>query len=152
MCRRTLKHLTHNTLKRVIRCLGNLDKSEQADLYLESIIKELHNLLERDFSSDAWTKATKDLSSHQEKYLQSLGLAPMPKQEIIDTGEMMTYKRNCPKCNAEQTVEVSVYSYAKWQTGGVLIQKAMSKLNADEREVFLSGLCPPCWETQHGED
>lgn len=63
----------------------------------------------------------------------------------MNADNTITFGRCCPICGTMQAVRVSVGSYVSWQTG-VLIQDAMPELNADQREFFLTGICPPCWD------
>tara|TARA_B100000809_G_C14924066_1_gene454452 strand:- start:516 stop:731 length:216 start_codon:yes stop_codon:yes gene_type:complete len=43
-----------------------------------------------------------------------------------------------------EILNVSVQGLADWR-GGKLIQNALPELNADQRELLISGTCPTCW-------
>ncbi len=58
----------------------------------------------------------------------------------------------CPSCGGTNEVTISLASYLKWQREGELIQFAMPDLSADEREMLMTGTCPPCWDKMFGED
>ena len=50
----------------------------------------------------------------------------------------------CRMCGEWHTVTANERDVCNWQDG-VLIQEAMPYLNADERELLISGTCPVCW-------
>jgi len=52
---------------------------------------------------------------------------------------------DCVMCKQPVVVHVDMMDVAKWQNG-MLIQKAMPYLTADEREMFISGTCSDCWD------
>jgi translation initiation factor RLI1 len=52
-------------------------------------------------------------------------------------------------CKQIYTVEVSRSGFRNWQ-GGMLIQKALPELNADQRELLISQTCGSCWEKLFG--
>jgi hypothetical protein len=54
-------------------------------------------------------------------------------------------------CKQIYTVEVSRAGFRNWQ-GGMLIQKALPELNADQRELLISQTCGACWEKMFSED
>ncbi len=64
---------------------------------------------------------------------------------------MARYDLECVKCGEEQAIEAKVEDVNSWRDG-VLIQNAMPYLSADEREMFISGICPICWEKIFGEE
>lgn len=49
----------------------------------------------------------------------------------------------CPFCGKAHTVTVEVKDYFNYQEGA-LVQDAFPYLSADEREAFISGMCPDC--------
>jgi len=51
----------------------------------------------------------------------------------------------CPKCRKEQTITVIESDYYNWMEG-MLIQRAMPYLTADQREALITGYCNSCWE------
>lgn len=69
----------------------------------------------------------------------------------INADNTANFVRPCPGCGTVQAVRVSVGSYISWQTG-VLIQDAMPELTDDQREFFITGVCPTCWDKMTEED
>ena len=59
--------------------------------------------------------------------------------------------RNCPFCGKYWEVEVSEADYWNWKNGE-LVQNAFPYLNANDREIFISGICSECWDNMFGED
>lgn len=39
-----------------------------------------------------------------------------------------------------------------WANNGTLIQDAVPDLPAETRELFVSGICPECWDAMFGDD
>lgn len=63
----------------------------------------------------------------------------------------MLVKTTCPICHCDTYLMVDAEEYARWQAGE-LIQVAMPDLDADEREMLISGICPDCWEDMFGDE
>lgn len=57
----------------------------------------------------------------------------------------------CPFCGRANEVEVNEMDYLDWQDG-VLAQDAFPYLNANEREMLISGICPTCWDSMFGNE
>lgn len=57
----------------------------------------------------------------------------------------------CPFCGRANEVEVNEMDYLDWQDG-VLAQDAFPYLNANEREMLISGICPTCWDGMFGNE
>lgn len=51
----------------------------------------------------------------------------------------------CTGCKQVTYLVVNQSDYNKWHDGA-LIQNAMPYLNADQREMLISGTCPKCWD------
>jgi hypothetical protein len=51
----------------------------------------------------------------------------------------------CHFCKEATALTVSVQGLADWQNGE-LIQNALPELNADQRELLISGTCGTCWD------
>ncbi len=51
----------------------------------------------------------------------------------------------CPECNTLNFVRVEKGDYYDWKRG-TKIQVAFPYLNADQRELLMTGICPPCWD------
>lgn len=64
---------------------------------------------------------------------------------------MMLIKTTCPICHCDTYLTVDAEEYARWQAGE-LIQVAMPGLDADEREMLISGICPICWDDMFSEE
>jgi len=60
---------------------------------------------------------------------------------------MLNITRISPVTSAVKTLELDITmdQYSRWR-GGELIQDAMPKLTADEREFVMSGCTPSCWD------
>lgn len=57
---------------------------------------------------------------------------------------MLKLLSTCKMCGKETTLEVEREDYAKYQAGG-LVQSCFPYLNADQRELLISGICPSCF-------
>lgn len=58
---------------------------------------------------------------------------------------IVTVRDNCVKCNRKVEFEVTSQEFKNWQDG-MLIQRAMPNLNADQREFLMSGICGSCFD------
>jgi hypothetical protein len=61
------------------------------------------------------------------------------------------YKVSCPFCSAINLVSANVKDVEVWKAGE-LIQRALPYLTTNERELLISGICPPCWDSTFGDD
>lgn len=52
--------------------------------------------------------------------------------------------RICPMCDEVHAVMVHAADYHRW-TSGTLIQVAFPYLNADDRELLMTGICGACY-------
>ena len=57
----------------------------------------------------------------------------------------------CIHCNETSTITVDAASYRRWRSGA-LIQDAFPDMDADTRELLISGIHPACWDTMFGEE
>ena len=64
---------------------------------------------------------------------------------------METYHLECVGCSQESAINADQRDVESWRDGE-LIQDAMPYLDADQREMFISGTCPTCWTKMFGED
>ena len=64
---------------------------------------------------------------------------------------METYHLECVNCSPESAINANPRDVESWRNGH-LIKDAMPYLNADQREMFISGTCPTCWTKMFGED
>ena len=56
----------------------------------------------------------------------------------------------CPFCGKGHEVEVNEIDYLDWKDGEHA-QNAFPYLDANEREMFISGICPDCWNGMFGQ-
>ena len=63
----------------------------------------------------------------------------------------MKIEKQCPHCKHYHFVIVQDVDYQRWQSG-TLVQDAFPNLNADEREILMTGICGPCWEKIFGNE
>ena len=56
----------------------------------------------------------------------------------------ITVETFCPVCGKLNHVVVEESDFVAWQHG-TLVQDAFPYLSADERELFVSGICSDCW-------
>lgn len=52
----------------------------------------------------------------------------------------------CPICGKQKTLLVDKENYENWLRREIHIQDAFPEMSADDRERFLSGYCPKCWD------
>ena len=52
---------------------------------------------------------------------------------------------HCRRCLKETDLQVDLEKFVAWQQGE-LIQNALPELDADQRELLISGTCPTCWD------
>ena len=57
----------------------------------------------------------------------------------------------CRLCNEVADLTVNIEGFIAWQ-GGKLIQEALPELDADQRELLISGTCPTCWDKMFPSD
>lgn len=57
----------------------------------------------------------------------------------------------CPICGRYTSVVVDENDYLDWK-GGKLVQDAFWYLDANERELLISGICPHCWDSMFGDE
>lgn len=56
----------------------------------------------------------------------------------------VTVVTQCPICGRANEIEVNDMDYLDWKDG-TLAQDAFPYLDANEREMLISGICPDCW-------
>ena len=64
---------------------------------------------------------------------------------------MQTYHLECVRCSKENAIDANPRDVESWRDGH-LIQDAMPYLDADQREMFISGICSTCWNKMFGEN
>lgn len=71
--------------------------------------------------------------------------------EVVATCEPTTViTKECPFCFKTGSVRVKLSEFQAWRDG-MLIQNAFKSLNADQRELLMTGICPQCWDETFGE-
>ena len=69
------------------------------------------------------------------------------------TGTMRVTTNPCPVCKARSVVfDVDAEGYVGWSELGVNIQDALPGLDADQRELLITGTHAHCWERMFGKD
>jgi len=63
----------------------------------------------------------------------------------------MKYAVKCRECDTVKEIEASKDGVTMWQQG-MLIQTALPELTAEEREMFISRICPTCWDKMFDEE
>ncbi len=58
----------------------------------------------------------------------------------------MKYTVQCWSCHKDHVIEFNRNDYLRWKDGWH-IQNAMPYLNADERELLISGTCGTCFDS-----
>lgn len=58
---------------------------------------------------------------------------------------MALVARECPFCLKPSTVDVPIDGLLEYRAGA-LVQDAFPELSADEREIFITGIHPSCWD------
>lgn len=53
--------------------------------------------------------------------------------------------RPCTMCGKVNTVRVPKAGFDKWRTGA-LIQNVLPEVSKEDRELLISGTCPPCFD------
>lgn len=56
----------------------------------------------------------------------------------------------CPFCGGVNYVNVFAEDLAAWKKGDLNAQDAFPYLNANERELLISGICDTCWNELFG--
>lgn len=64
---------------------------------------------------------------------------------------MITIEVSCPFCGSTNFISVYDADYIDWQNGA-LVQDAFPYLDADDREMLISGICPSCWEAMFPDE
>jgi hypothetical protein len=70
-------------------------------------------------------------------------------QPTLPAGETVTFATTCRACAKEQALTVRAVDLLAWRNG-TAIQNAMPYLNADDRELLISGICGVCFDRMFG--
>jgi hypothetical protein len=60
--------------------------------------------------------------------------------------------RACMECGQVSIVEVNADALKAWKSGQIPIEQAFPNMNADEREVLITGTHSECWTKMFGEE
>lgn len=60
--------------------------------------------------------------------------------------------RKCSRCQTVVGMSVDAVRYSDWSHGGGHIQDMLPELNADERELLISGICGKCFDAMFDDD
>ncbi len=69
---------------------------------------------------------------------------------MLNTNKL-TVDIQCKKCNKLINIPYNQDAVNKWKAGA-LIQDVMPNLNADQRELLISGICGPCYDQMFSEE
>ena len=58
----------------------------------------------------------------------------------------------CPGCGDRITIAATVPQFMAYMSRGQFVQDIFPELDAETRERFISGVCPPCWEEMYPEE
>ena len=58
----------------------------------------------------------------------------------------------CPRCEEVNLVRVGADDIVAWKVDGVPVQGAFPYLDADQREMLMTGICGTCWDKMFAED
>lgn len=58
----------------------------------------------------------------------------------------------CQECNKEFYFNITATQYQTYIARTGYIQDIFPELNPAEREMFISGICPECWDKMFGEE
>ena len=64
---------------------------------------------------------------------------------------MNAMTRPCTHCGSASTLTVDADGYRQWRSGAY-IQEAFPDMDADTRELLVSGTHPACWTAMFGEE
>jgi hypothetical protein len=59
---------------------------------------------------------------------------------------MLFVTRPCPVCGGTTNLELAKEKFIQWRLGGAKVQDVWPEMDADTRELLISGTHPACWE------
>ena len=68
------------------------------------------------------------------------------------TIKSVSVETSCPFCGSVTRLSLNWDDFTDWQDGTKLVQDAFPYLNADERELLMTGICSECWEKMFSND
>ena len=66
------------------------------------------------------------------------------------TDTIIVTSPTCYVCKENNKIIVDKSKYESWDSGDLLIQEAFPFLGPDEREIFMTGIHPKCWDKMFG--
>lgn len=73
-------------------------------------------------------------------------------KRVSSTQTETTLEVICPHCKQPKQLTVVKSEFAAWLATDKLIQQAMPSINADDRELLITGICPLCWTALFGPE
>lgn len=70
--------------------------------------------------------------------------------QVLIEDNFVTLTATCRECGFVQTTKVWGDQYVRWQQGAK-IQDCFRGLDADQREIIMSGLCGTCFDKLFGD-
>lgn len=58
----------------------------------------------------------------------------------------------CSCCNNSKTFNITRIQYEDWQNNRRLVQDIFPDMDKDMREMFITGICPSCWNKMFSEE
>ena len=65
---------------------------------------------------------------------------------------LVTIETVCPFCGKVSEILVNEEDYLRYKDGEGLVQDIFWYLDASERELLMTGICPSCWDSMFGWD
>ena len=78
----------------------------------------------------------------------------MPKKIYQQTGTNLEIITPCRICNEDCSVDMTYDQYKRltmYQSGTGHAQTMLSDIPRNVREIFISGICPECWDRMFGK-
>lgn len=72
--------------------------------------------------------------------------------EVTSNGQMTTLEIKCSMCNETHKIEVKTCDWNRYEDGEEHIQDVFPYLNADQREIIISGVCGACFDVLYAFD
>ena len=63
-----------------------------------------------------------------------------------------SFKRKCPFCWKTSELQMPETIFRQWRQTGMNIQDVLPSATPDEREMYMTGICPGCWPTGDDDD
>ena len=89
------------------------------------------------------------LDAWEEKHFREQELRK--KMRTQTSAPLTAVTKPCIHCNKTSSLTVDADGYRQW-VSGALIQDAFPDMDADNRELLISGTHPACWDTMFGDD